>query len=141
MADLGQVFTRQVVALYMTSLFDLSKSATILDPCFGDGAFLRALQAHGFTNVFGCEIDKLLFNIHQYDFEKYHLFNQDFFKFGRSESFDGIIMNPPYIRQEKIDDLEQLDITKKILRQNKIFKDLPSTANMYMYFVMKSIDL
>lgn len=141
MADLGQVFTRQVVAHYMTSLFDLSKSATILDPCFGDGAFLRALQAQGFTNVFGCEIDKLLFNIHQYDFEKYNLFNQDFFTFGRSESFDGIIMNPPYIRQEKIDDLEHLDITKKILRKNKIFKDLPSTANMYMYFVMKSIDL
>ena len=31
MADLGQVFTRQVVAKYMTSLFDLPKEATVLD--------------------------------------------------------------------------------------------------------------
>ena len=141
MADLGQVFTRQVVANYMTSLFGLSKTDLILDPCFGDGVFLRALQENDFINVTGCEIDEKLFCLHQDQFDDYELFNQDFLKFGVKESFDGIIMNPPYIRQEKIDDLECYGITKKILRQNAIFQSLPTTANMYMYFIMKAVDL
>lgn len=50
-------------------------------------------------------------------------------------------MNPPYIRQEKIDDLEKLGITKNKLRKNKIYEQLPSTANMYMYFIFKALDL
>lgn len=141
MVDLGQVFTRQIVANYMISLFGLSKTDIILDPCFGEGAFLRALQADGFINVSGCEMDGELFCLHQDEFNNYKLFNQDFLEFGVKESFDGIVMNPPYIRHEKIDDLECYGITKKSLRQNVIFQGLPSTANMYMYFIMKAIEL
>ena len=141
MADLGQIFTRKVVAEYMVSLFDLSKKSNILDPCFGAGAFLEALQCNGFENVTGCEIDANLFKINQNKFKKYNLFQQDFLQFGLPESFDGIIMNPPYIRQEKIDDLQNLGITKKFLRQNIIYKSLPSTANMYMYFILKAMNL
>ena len=50
-------------------------------------------------------------------------------------------MNPPYIRQEKIDDLARLGITKEKLRKDKIYEPLPSTANMYMYFIFKALDL
>ena len=141
MADLGQVFTRQVVAKYMTSLFDLPKEATVLDPCFGAGAFLEALESGEFKNVTGCEVDTALYEMQKSKFEEYQLLNQDFLQFGSSEGFDGIIMNPPYIRQEKIDDLQYLGITKKKLRQNIIFNSLPSNANMYMYFILKAMDL
>ena len=48
-------------------------------------------------------------------------------------------MNPPYIRQEKIDDLARLGITKEKLRKDKIYEPLPSTANMYMYFIFKAL--
>ena len=141
MADLGQVFTRQVVAKYMTSLLDLPKEANVLDPCFGAGAFLEALESDEFKNVTGCEVDADLYEMQKSKFEEYQLINQDFLQFESSEGFDGIIMNPPYIRQEKIDDLQYLGITKKKLRQNIIFDSLPSTANMYMYFILKAMDL
>ncbi len=141
MADLGQVFTRQVVAKYMTSLFDLPKEATVLDPCFGAGAFLEALESYEFKNVTGCEVETALYEMQKSKFKEYQLLNQDFLQFESSEGFDGIIMNPPYIRQEKIDDLKYLGITKKKLRQNIIFNNLPSNANMYMYFILKAMDL
>ena len=69
------------------------------------------------------------------------LINCDFLKYNPTYLFDAIIMNPPYIRQEKIDDLVSFGITKKELRKNHIYDGLPSTANMYMYFVVKAINL
>jgi hypothetical protein len=62
-------------------------------------------------------------------------------KYNPKALFDGVIMNPPYIRQEKIDDLLPFGITKKTIRENLIYSGLPSTANMYMYFVIKAISL
>ena len=56
--DLGQVFTSSAIAEYMVSLFSLNNNASILDPCFGGGAFLKALNAASYKNVTGFEIDK-----------------------------------------------------------------------------------
>lgn len=139
MADLGQFFTKGIVAQYMVSLFDLPKYATIMDPCYGAGSFLKALTSNGFTNVTACEIDATLFNETKNRYPQFRLLNADFLQF--DGIFDGIIMNPPYIRQEKIDELAEYGITKERLRSNPVFDGLPSTANMYMYFIMKAIDL
>lgn len=141
MSDLGQVFTRGNVARYMVSLFDLPKQAAIMDPCYGAGSFLDALLEYEYINVTACEIDTILFENTKDKYQKYKLINKNFLKYGASNAYDGIIMNPPYIRQEKIDELEPYGITKETLRSNSIFSDLPSTANMYMYFIMKAIDL
>ena len=59
--DLGQVFTRLPVAEYMVSLLTLDKNAKVLDPCFGEGAFLNALTNSGWNHVYGYEIDSNLF--------------------------------------------------------------------------------
>lgn len=131
MADLGQFFTKGIVAQYMVSLFDLPKYATIMDPCYGAGSFLKALASDGFTNVTACEIDATLFNETKNRYPEFRLLNADFLQF--DGIFDGIIMNPPYIRQEKIDELAEYGITKERLRSNPVFDGLPSTANMYMY--------
>lgn len=139
--DLGQVFTNKTVAEYMVSMFELEKDALILDPCFGAGAFLKASMLLGFTNVEGYEIDNELYENVKMQFPKLSLYNNDFLKASNTRKYDGIIMNPPYIRQEKIDDLEILGITKTKLRKNKIYEQLPSTANMYMYFIFKALDL
>lgn len=141
MPDLGQVFTKRNVARYMVSLFDLPKQAAIMDPCFGAGAFLDALIECGYSNVTACELDAELFAHGQNKYRQYRLINDDFLKQEDSNTYDGIIMNPPYIRQEKIDELEPYGITKEKLRCDSIFAGLPSTANMYMYFIMKAIDL
>ena len=141
MADLGQVFTKSSVAHYMVSLFELPKQASILDPCYGEGSFLDALLANEYDNVTACEIDTAIFENTKEKYYQYRLINNDFLKYETSDKYDGVIMNPPYIRQEKIDELKEFGITKKVLRTNPIFSGLPSTANMYMYFIMKAIDL
>lgn len=141
MADLGQVFTKGNIARYMVSLFELPKQAAIMDPCYGAGSFLDALLAKGYSNVTACEMDTALFECTKENYRQYRLLNVDFLKLDCSNVFDGIIMNPPYIRQEKIDELESYGISKEILRTNPIFLGLPSTANMYMYFIMKAIDV
>ena len=139
--DLGQVFTDRTVAEYMVSMFHLEKDALILDPCFGAGVFLRAGMEQGFANVEGYEIDKGLYEKVKMQFPQFSLYNADFLKASNKRKYDGIIMNPPYIRQEKIDDLARLGITKEKLRKDKIYEPLPSTANMYMYFIFKALDL
>lgn len=139
--DLGQVFTNKSVAEYMASLLRLDKDAAILDPCFGGGAFLRACQNRGFNNIDGYEIDSGLFEAAKGQFPAFNLYNKDFLGVGRKKTYDGIIMNPPYVRQEKIDDLEEVGITKEKLRKKKIYRNLPTTANLYMYFILKALDL
>lgn len=139
--DLGQVFTDRVVANYMVSLFSHVSKGRILEPCFGGGAFLRACKEAGYKNVYGCEIDERLYKEVVDNFPDYQLFQTDFLDYNPEDVFDGIIMNPPYVRQEKIDDLESLGISKEKLRKKSIYKGLPSTANLYMYFIIKAIDL
>ena len=141
MVDLGQVFTKRNVARYMVSLFELPRQAAVMDPCYGAGVFLDALLKDGYSNVTGCEMDTTLFEKSRKKYPQYRLINNDFLIYNDYIKYDGIIMNPPYIRQEKIDELESYGITKRILSSNSIFSGLPSTANMYMYFIMKAIDL
>lgn len=140
--DLGQVFTSTIIADYMVSLFSIKKDACILDPCFGGGAFLRALYKEAYINVTGIEIDKQWYQKAQEDgYKDYKLLLDDFLKFDFSSKYDGIIMNPPYIRHEKIDDLKSSGITKEFLFSNPVFAELPRTANLYMFFIIKGIEL
>ena len=139
--DLGQVFTSSIVAKYMVSLLNIDLSSSILDPCFGDGIFIDSCLDAGFTNLTGYEIDDDLFTIVKRKYQKLRLYNSDYLQADEKHKYDAIIMNPPYIRQEKIDELSELGISKKKLRKNPIFSQLPSTANMYMYFIIKAIEM
>ena len=103
--DLGQIFTTGNVASYMVNLFTIPKDARIIEPCFGEGAFLRALTDSGYSEVDGYEIDKKLFDNVKNKYPKYNLVNADFLSCNSDQLYDGIIMNPPYIRHEKINDL------------------------------------
>lgn len=141
MIDLGQVFTQKEVAKYMVSLFNADIDAEILEPCFGTGNFINQLLALGFKNVDGYEIDKKLFENVEQKFKSFNFYNQDFLTANISKKYDGVIMNPPYIRHEKIDNLKDFGISKKVLKENKIFESLPLNANLYMYFIVKAIHL
>lgn len=139
--DLGQIFTSKSVAEYMVSLLDLSKDAKILDPCFGTGAFIKATLDYGYHSIEGFEIDKKLYDDAKKQFPSLYLQNDDFLSAETNEKYDGIIMNPPYIRQEKINDLKMLGITKNGLQKIGLYSILPRTANLYMYFIVKAIDM
>lgn len=138
--DLGQVFTKKIISNYMVSLLSKDKKR-VLEPCFGGGVFLDACLNAGLENIVGCEIDRDLYESAKNTYPNLELINCDFLKYAPINLFDAIIMNPPYIRHEKIDDLVSFGITKKEIRKNHIYHGLPSTANMYMYFVIKAISL
>ena len=63
--DLGQIFTRRIVADYMVSLFTLPVKSVVLDPCFGEGVFLRSLDENTEYSQVGYEIDPTLFGAMQ----------------------------------------------------------------------------
>ena len=140
--QLGQVFTKKIVADFMVELFNIRKDAQLLDPCFGEGVFIKSALNHGFKNIDGYEIDKELFrSLINEGYSGTNLYNCDFLKSTSNKKYDGVIMNPPYIRHEEIDDLIIYDISKEKLREDIIFKELPKTANLYMYFVIKAFDM
>jgi tRNA1(Val) A37 N6-methylase TrmN6 len=140
--DLGQIFTKRFLADYMVGLFSLPPGSMILDPCFGGGAFLDSLHENTGYITYGYEIDRNLFD--SYTALKNmdgKLHNSDFLCRNHVQKYDGIIMNPPYIRHERIDDLKPYGITKEKLREQDLFAELPKTANVYMYFIVKALDL
>ena len=138
---LGQVFTSTPVAQYMVSLFSIQKDEAIVEPCFGSGAFLEALSQSGYSNVTGYEIDRYWCEIAKQKYSDYYLFQEDFLQVSSSGEYSGVIMNPPYIRHERIDDLSDYGIKKDILFESRLFGFLPRTANLYMFFVLKALDL
>lgn len=139
--DLGQIFTTSNVADYMVDLFTIPKNARIMEPCFGEGAFLRALTDSGYLEVDGYEIDKKLFDKIKNKYPKYNLINADFLSCNNVGLYDGIIMNPPYIRHEKINDLAELGVSKEKLLKNTLFDSLPNTAKRRICTGMRRIHL
>ena len=136
--DLGQVFTPKEISNKMVELFNIDNNAKILDPCFGQGIFLNSLLEHGYNNLFGIEIDKKLYD--NVKCEDCNLKNINFLDMNYKNEFDGIIINPPYIRQEEINNLKEYGIDKTYLKEK--FKDynISSRSNIYYYFLLKSIE-
>ena len=104
--NLGQVYTKPIVADYMVGLLDCDTKAKIIEPCFGMGVFIETLSRHNYTNVIGYEIDSNSYGkLQKTDYPEYLFYNADFFTL-EDRDIDAIIMNPPYVRQEEIDDME-----------------------------------
>lgn len=140
--NLGQVYTKQIVADFMVNLFTIGKNARVLDPCVGRGVFIDSLIDKGFTNLHAVEIDSMSYNyLVTRNISGVEIKNCDFFNYSPQLKFDGIIMNPPYVRQEEIDDLEPLGLTKEKAQKVCNNFEIYSKANLYLYFVAHSIQL
>lgn len=140
--ELGQIFTPKSVAEYMANMFTLKDNASILDPCFGKGVFIDVLSKKNNYILQGVEIDKKLYDAYSnIDKDNCVLINADFLTYEFQNKFSGVIMNPPYIRHEKIDDLKDYGITKENLLKMGLFKKISKNSNLYMYFILKAIDL
>lgn len=139
--ELGQVFTPPEVANFMVDLVadELKEDTKILDPCIGRNIFFDSLNSRASSFEFhGVEIDSTLLvestrNVFQ-DSRNF-LFEGNFFDFSTKTQFDYAILNPPYIRQEKI------------LNKKKIFATLSASqvkvskkSNMFVYFILKTIN-
>lgn len=136
--NLGQVYTKQVVADFMVRLYTITGNAHVLDPCFGRGVFINSLLANTEFVVEGIEIDEASYiAFGNPDERRCRLMNGDFFDV--EGSFDGIIMNPPYVRHEELSKLAPLGVTKQKLQLSCWMMHISSKANLYMYFILRSI--
>ena len=144
--QLGQVLTSNVIARLMVNLLvkDLDGNL-ILDPCVGRNIFFRILEekeneiGRRFRKV-GIEVDPRIVPKDWFckkDDRKLCL--QNFFDFNPPVKFDGIIMNPPYVRQEDL-------VNSAINSKEEIIKTLSGEysrftnkrQNLYVYFFMKA---
>lgn len=140
--NLGQIYTKGIIADFMVELLDLPSKATIVDPCFGKGVFLHSLQKAGYKNIIGIEIDSMTFSqIRQRDFHHCKLIHLDFFQFEPTDLVDGFVLNPPYIRQEEIDDMEALGVSKALIQEQCSAFQIYSKANLYLYFIARCVSL
>lgn len=136
--NLGQVYTRRNIADFMTDMLDLEGGSQVLDPCFGHGVFVESLLEHTDYFVTGVEIDEDSYNsFHNPNPFRCKLKNCDFFDL--DSFYDGIIMNPPYVRQEEIDQLAPLGLTKIKVQSACGLVSMSTKANLYMYFIIKAI--
>ena len=142
---LGQIITPSKTATRMASILLGSRSkkpALILDPCVGPGTFLMALKKTGLLlpddDLVAIDVDPSMANeakTLQVEHNKTMIINADYLQVPFNSTFDYVIMNPPYVRQEWLD--------RKSEYAN-IFKErygwsVPGTSNSYIYFIVKAI--
>ena len=137
--NLGQYFTPEKVAFFMDTYLEKNTppGGLILDPCIGKNVFFKNLDSKRYK-LTGVEIDPTLIDKDVLDFFQSNkkLIIGDFLKTEFDNKFDSIVVNPPYVRQEKIS-IE----TKKLLKNISILSqiEVSQKANLYIFFILKSL--
>lgn len=140
--SLGQVFTPNILAKFMMNLLkkEIKEGDSILDPCIGPNTFFKHWKSDDFnTNLTGIELDKSLISASMqafYNQPNRTLINDSFFNFSIKNKFDGIVQNPPYVRQELLTNQNNVKQTYGFLPLSSL---IPSQSNLYVYFLLKSI--
>lgn len=126
----------------MVDLFDLPYGSCVLDPCFGGGVFVDSILERTTFSVDAVEIDVDSFcKLQNKNRPRLNLFCGDFFNHKSNLLYDGVIMNPPYVRQEDIDGLAALGVSKIKLKDACGDVEIPKKANLYVYFIIYAVRL
>jgi adenine-specific DNA-methyltransferase len=125
--SLGQYMTPKFIAEFMSSLINKPQSASILEPCAGEGVFLKVLYEKGFRNVKAYEIDERLGKG-----SPIKITYCDFLKIPPKKSFDVVIGNPPYVRWKNIPE-EWRRLFKENRYWNKIMNGLCDLTYAFIY--------
>lgn len=132
---LGQFFTPPKVAALMADWIAGARPKVILDPALGTGILTRAALARcAGAKIVAFEVDgQILANSDVGDDRRVEVRLEDFL-YADYEQFDAVIMNPPYIRHRE---LEGYDAARSKISVKSGFV-IPKSANVYIYFVVKS---
>lgn len=126
----GQYMTPFQVCNFMVEQICHKKTASVLEPCCGQGAFLEALENHGFGNVTAYEIDSSIIN------PKYDVINKSFVSSDTEAKYDVIIGNPPYIRWKNLEESLKQELTENSLWN----QNCNSLCDYSSIFILKSIE-
>ncbi len=143
----GQIFTPPLLAIEMAKLIATSNTFNklkILDPCIGPSTFLKAfnnLTLPSETKYLGFDIDPEMIS-HSINTAKTTniktIMKEGDYLLEKSLVFqpNAIIMNPPYVRHEWINQVEK-NKYKDIIRT--LYKDtIDGRSNLFIYFLLKS---
>jgi hypothetical protein len=143
---LGQIATPIAIADEMAEslLHDISGNR-ILDPCVGPHTFLesllRKMKEPNSFQLTAIDIDDVMVNQTK-EWAKRHgslhieIASSDYLVTLFEQLYDGIILNPPYIRQEWIERKNQY----QALFSARYGAQIPGTSNLYVYFLVKAIN-
>lgn len=144
--ELGQVWTPDNIALQMVKhLFVYHPYCKkILDPSCGPGTFLKALIDSASVNFeLTCyDVDQRMINLTE-NIEvpknsKKVVLNADYLlDQNLQNSFDAVIMNPPYIRQEEIESIKKKKYYKYI--EKEFNETIDKRSNLFVLFLLKGI--
>ena len=146
-ANLGQVWTPADVADLMVGLVadHLPHGPRVLDPACGPGTFPVALQRR-LSNDFhltAFDVDKRMSVITKQVMGQLSIngevHTEDYLRsLTKSTEFDLAILNPPYIRHEKLKDSDKVHYRKQ--SSEIIGETLDGRANLLVHFVVKSFE-
>lgn len=101
----GAYYTGSKVARFLADWAIRTPFDRVLEPCFGEGAFLlaaveRMCKLNGHDAIVGVDVDSRAWRFARLAFEGLELHNSDFFELSphRLGLFDTVIGNPPFIR-------------------------------------------
>ncbi|MBC6445171.1 MAG: N-6 DNA methylase [Alphaproteobacteria bacterium GM202ARS2] len=123
----GQVFTPPSLVERMVEL--RRNFGTLLDPCCGQGAFLKPLTATRDT-ITALDIDGALIDDARLRYPHVHMHHRDFFAYPCEKRFDTIIANPPYVRFQDI----------PATTQQRLPDTYDKRTNLYVFFIDKCLN-
>lgn len=143
---LGQVFTPNELASKMVNDLVIGKdqsNLSLLDPCSGPATFLKAIKRNGLGNFLNyvelIEIDDSFIDDNKNAISSSGVEGrfkcQDYLTSNTTQKFDLLVMNPPYIRQEWIENKHR--IIERFKNEYEVI--IPGTSNLYAFFIVKAI--
>jgi len=135
--DFGQFFTPPNVAHLMADWITNTGAQKLLDPAFGTGVLSAAcLVKNPEAKITAYEKDACILDYVPINLaEVIDIIPSDFLKSSVSCFYDGLIMNPPYIRHREINGYEKERCEISVNSSCNI----PKAANLYIYFAIKSL--
>jgi len=138
----GQFFTPANIADVMSDWVLGCSPKTLLDPAVGTGVLVKAIASQSITSI-KCDafdIDGEILRVFKAEKPsnlQFRMFNTDFLSHAIESSYDGVIMNPPYLRHH---DLVYPDSIHDRI-SDLVGAPISRLSNAYVLFVMKACHL
>lgn len=127
----GSYYTSDAVADYIAA-WAMEAGRNILEPSFGDGAFVDALYRLG-ARVTGVELQQEPYDICKKKHPDLNGVVSDFMDYEPGRLFDGVVGNPPYVSVKK---LSEEDRDKALKRTASHGVEMATSGSMWMPFVV-----